>query len=287
MSTTRLHSGTAVITGGGSGIGEGFARHLASRGMHVVVTDIDADRAESVAHDIRTRGGQASAYQVDVTDFRAVERLAATTFETHGSVELLLNNAGIESGGLLWETSIDRWAQVMSINVTGVFHGVRAFLPRMIELAAPAVVANMSSVGGVSTTGLQAPYIVSKHAVLALTECLHQEIALVGAPIQVSAILPAQVRSQIFTAAQSSAPPADELSRRVFDWMQSVNASSSAPSAVDAAAHMTDQLADGQFWVFSDEEIGRGAAAARGSHLSELRDPVHPRETFAQAGFEL
>src|SRR5437899_1545936 len=113
----RFNSGTAVVTGAGSGIGEGLARNLAALGMTVVVADIDIDRARSVADDLASAGGGAVAHWVDVADAASVDLMAASVFDRYGGVELLINNAGVENAGLLWEVDVERWNKVMAINV--------------------------------------------------------------------------------------------------------------------------------------------------------------------------
>ncbi|WP_141576570.1 SDR family NAD(P)-dependent oxidoreductase [Actinomadura sp. WMMA1423] len=277
----RFAGGTAVVTGGAAGIGEGFVRHLAGLGMNVVIADLDTAGAERLAGELGGGPGAVVAAHADVTDADAVSMLAQQVFARFGSVELLVNNAGLETAGPLWEIPDARWRQLMSVNVDGVFHSVRAFLPRMIELGRPAVVANMSSVGGVSSAPLQAPYIVSKHAVLALTECLHQEVALAGAPIRISAILPYSVRSSIFTSAQASAPTGHPVAARLFDAMQAANAAAGM-DPVEAAAHMTDALAAGDFWVFSDDGAGIASLRARADQLAHRAPPPDPHMLLAE-----
>src|SRR5690606_12283799 len=201
----RLAGGTADITGAGSGIGEGLARYAASIGMRVVVTDVDAERAATVADDIVAQGQQAEAQVLDVTDAEAFEKLAVDVYARYGSVELLINNAGLETAGVLWEIPVERWRHVMNVNVDGVFHGIRAFVPKL------------SSVGGVLTQALQTTDIVSKHAIVALTENLHQEVALAGAPIQVTVLLPYSVRSRIFVDAQAAAPSGNAAADKMFE----------------------------------------------------------------------
>ncbi|MGF0313404.1 SDR family NAD(P)-dependent oxidoreductase [Rhodococcus sp. IEGM1428] len=286
LARTRFSSGTAVVTGAGAGIGEGLAKHIATLGMHVVVADIDSDGARRVTEAIVSKGGAASALTVDVTDAAAVERMASNVFDTHGSVELLINNAGLENAGLLWEVDPDRWRKVMSVNIDGVFHGIRSFVPRMIETGTPAVIANLSSVAAFSSTPVQAPYTVSKHAVLALTECLHQEVALVDAPIQVSAVLPYSIKSSIFNAARNQAPTGNTVANAVFDAMQSANVAAGL-DAVTAAEHMIDAIARGDFWIFSDDAVCTAMAAARGQHLLDLTDPQDPREQLAMMGVQI
>lgn len=275
----RFGNGTALVTGGGAGIGEGFVRHLAALGARVVVADVDRSRAEAVADDVRAGGGRAVPYEVDVTDDAAVDRMAEHVFAEFGALDLLINNAGIETAGRLWDVPAARWRQVMSVNVDGVYHCVRSFVPRMIDAGRPAVVANLSSVGGVRTVPFQTPYIVSKHAVLAMTECLHQELRLVDAPVEVCAVLPHSVRSRIFLDAQEAAPAGDPDSDRLFDWMQRANVASGL-DPVEAARHMTDQIAAGRFWVFSDDERGADALRARADHLNRQTEPPDPRDMF-------
>ncbi|MGW1785522.1 SDR family NAD(P)-dependent oxidoreductase [Streptomyces sp. NPDC002143] len=281
----RFAAGTAVVTGGGSGIGEGLVRHLADLGMTVVVADVDLVRAEAVVTELLAAGGKAVARQVDVRDPDAVETLADDVFKTYGSVELLVNNAGVENAGLVWETGVDRWNTVMEINVNGIFHGLRSFVPRMIEADVPAVIANMSSVGGVTTSPLMAPYIVSKHAVLALTECLHQDIALSGAPIQVSVICPAAVRSRIFDSARKAAPTTNVFANQLFDIMQDTN-DTIALDPLAAAENIVEGIARGDFWVFSDDEACKPAVIDRAEQLSSFSPPADPVQLFRSIGIE-
>ncbi|MBF6451145.1 SDR family NAD(P)-dependent oxidoreductase [Nocardia elegans] len=282
----RFSHGTAVVTGAAAGIGRGLARHLGELGMTVVVADIDADRAAQVAAEIVGTGGSAEGYGVDVADEAAVEEMAATIFARHGSVELLISNAGVESAGLLWEIDPARWRRVMQINVDGVFYCLKAFVPRMIRVGTPACIANLSSVGGLNTVAVQSPYIVSKFAVQAMTECLHQDLSIVGAPIQVSAVVPHSIRSEIFLAAQREAPTSDPTANAVFDAMQRDNVEKGLDPLV-AAEHMVEQIARGDFWVFSDDELCTASATRRGEQLLGLAPPSNPRDMLARMGVPL
>lgn len=279
----RFSQGTAVITGAAAGIGEGLARHLAALGMTVVVADIDSGRAEKVAVDIVSAGGRAEPRALDVADPVAVDSFAAEVFDRFGSVELLINNAGIETAGLLWEVDLDRWARLMQINVDGVFYCLRSFVPRMIATGSPSCIANLSSVGGLNTVAVQSPYIVSKHAVLALTECLYQDLSIVGAPIQVSAVIPHSIRSDIFTSAQRDAPTENETANAVFAAMQRDNVEKGLDPLV-AAEHMVEQIARGEFWIHSDDELCTAAAHRRGRQLLDLLPPADPRDMLARMG---
>ncbi|MFJ6095694.1 SDR family NAD(P)-dependent oxidoreductase [Williamsia muralis] len=282
----RFSTGTAVVTGAAAGIGEGLARQLASLGMTVVVADINADRASAVAADISSGGRRAEGQGVDVSRPEEVEALAELVFDRHGSVELLINNAGIESAGLLWEIDDARWRRLMQINVDGVFYCLRSFVPRMIGTGTPACVANMSSVGGLNAVAVQGPYIVSKHAVLAMTECLHQDLSIVGAPIQVSAIIPHSVRSEIFLAAQREAPTDNPTANAVFDAMQRNNVTEGL-DPLEAAEHMIEQIAEGEFWIHSDDGMCTAAARRRGHQLQHLLPPSDPRDMLTRMGVPL
>jgi NAD(P)-dependent dehydrogenase (short-subunit alcohol dehydrogenase family) len=282
----RFGGGTAVVTGAGAGIGEGFARYLAGIGMAVVVADIDTPRGEGLAAELAGLGERAEFVQIDVTNPSDVDDLADHVFSRYGSVELLINNAGLETGGLLWEVSVERWRRLMSVNVDGVYFGIRSFVPRMLEVGKPSVVANLSSVGGVGTAPLQAPYIVSKHAVLAMTECLHQELAFLGSSIQVSAILPHQVRSQIFVDAQREAPSGNAAADQVFAAMQAAN-SGEAIGPLEAAEHMMRSIADGQFWIFSDDVLGPESTRRRAEHLRTLTPPADPVPILERMGVDV
>ncbi|MFE7244038.1 SDR family NAD(P)-dependent oxidoreductase [Streptomyces sp. NPDC057580] len=282
----RFAAGTAVVTGAGAGIGEGLARCLAGYGMHVVVADVDGGRAGQVAEAILRAGGSATDAVVDVADPAAVDALAEDAFARFGGVDVLINNAGLQSAGLMWEIDVDRWQRLMTVNVDGVFHGIRAFVPRMLQAGRPAVVANLSSVGGVGIVPFQSPYIVSKHAVQALTECLRQELDMLGAPIQVSVVLPHFVRSRIFVDAQEAAPSGNQQADAYFAWMQSVGATS-ALTLAEAAAHILDGIAAGDFWVFSDDDAGRRFTSERAAQLADLALPWDPRERLRGIGVEV
>ncbi len=279
----RFSRGVAVVTGAAAGIGEGLARHLSSLGMTVVVSDIDGDRAAKVADEIVAAGGTAKACAVDVADPDAVDAMASEIFGRHGSVELLVNNAGIESAGLLWEIDRERWRRLMQINVDGVFYCLRSFIPRMIAAGSPSCIANLSSVGGLNAVAVQSPYIVSKHAVLAMTECLHQDLAIVGAPIQVSAVIPHSIRSEIFLAAQREAPTGNPTANAVFAAMQRDNVEKGLDPLL-AAEHMIEQIARGEFWIHSDDDLCIAAMHRRGQQLLDLAAPADPHAMLTRMG---
>src|ERR1700758_1481739 len=195
--------GIAVVTGAGAGIGAGLARYASQLGMTVVLADIDAGAVGALRDELCAAGGTAVDVVCDVRDPDALQRLAETTYRDVGPVRLLVNNAGIEQFGYLWDTPVANWQRIVDINISGVFYGVRAFLPKMMAGGEQAWVWNLSSVGGVVAIPLQASYIASKHAVLALTESLYLDVQSAGHGhhIHVQAVLPGPVVSNIFESA--------------------------------------------------------------------------------------
>ena len=272
--------GVAVITGAASGIGEGLARHAAALGMKVVLADVAVERMEAVAADIRAAGGEAMAVPTDVTDPAAIDRLAETTHSTWGDVRLLMNNAGVETLGFVWEMPAALWDRTLAININAVVHGVRAFAPRMIAAGKPAFIANTSSIGGLGTMPVQTSYIMSKHAVLAFSECLSLEMQVKQAPIQVSAILPGPVATRIF---EDSKPGTDLMVVHHREVMRAM-LTQSGISGLEAAERILAQIAAGEFWVSTHPEITAEFARNRAAHLAALARPQLAPETLAMLG---
>lgn len=268
--------GVAVITGAGSGIGAGLARHAHRLGMTVVLADIDADGIAALRDELCAAGGTAVDIVCDVRDPEAVQGLADRVYRDFGAARLLVNNAGIEQFGYLWDTPVPNWRRVVDVNISGVFHGVRAFLPKMMAVDERAWVWNVASVGAVVTMPLQTPYIVSKHAVLAMTECLCAEVQLAGHDhhIQVQAVLPGPVVSNIFEsaggvdAAEGADIGAAETHR---ETMLDIKADAMDPLA--AAETLFQQAAEGRFYLLTHPEVG-AAMAERAEVLATQRRPV-------------
>lgn len=267
--------GVAVITGAGAGIGAGLAHHAVALGMTVVLADIDASAIAVLRDELCAAGGVAVDVVCDVRDPGAVRDLADRTYRDVGPVRLLVNNAGVEQFGYLWDTPVTNWRRVVDINISGVFYGVRAFLPKMMATDEQAWVWNLSSVGGVLAIPLQGPYIMSKHAVLALTECLYLDVQSAGHQhhIHVQAVLPGAVVSNIFESAggvdpddASDAAAAQEQRSAMLD----VKAAAMDPMA--AAATIFEQAAKGRFYLLTEQSVG-AAMAERANVLAVQRQP--------------
>jgi len=238
----------AVVTGAAGGIGAALARAFAAEGMQVVAADIDEVGAHRTAEQI---GDGARAAYVDVADAESVAALAETSFRTLGRVDLLVNNAGVFQGGLCWERSLEDWEWTFGVNVYGVVHAIRSFVPRMIEQRSEGHVVNTSSVAAFVAGPTSAPYVVSKCAVLSLTECLALDLALVGAKIGASVLTPsafdtgiartARVRHERFGRDQT------EDGRGTADALASIVASGLAPE--EAAKPVLDAIRAGDFLI--------------------------------------
>ena len=177
----------AVVTGAGSGIGAALAAGLAGEGALVVAVDIDGEAASATASSI---GRGARAARVDVTDPVAVERLAQQVFDENGHVDIVINNAGVFQGGLMWERSLEDYHWSFDVNVFGILHSVRSFVPRMLALGSDGHIVNTASVAAFVAGAGSSPYVVSKCAAFSMTECLALDLRAVGSNIGVSVLTP-------------------------------------------------------------------------------------------------
>ena len=193
--TIRIFDGgSAVVTGGGSGIGRGLAEELAKRGCEVVLADRQIELAEEVASKICDSGGKASAVNVDVTDFDAVERLVQETVELTGRLDYIFNNAGIAIGGNVSQYGIEDWNQIVDVNLRGVINGVQAAYPVMMAQGFGHIV-NTASLAGLTPSPGHVAYAATKHAIVGLSNSLRAESAHMG--IRVSVLCPGFVRTAI------------------------------------------------------------------------------------------
>lgn len=267
---SKLAGGVAVITGAGAGIGAGFARRAGELGMIVYVTDISLDRAEATAKVIKETGGSAEALQVDVSVPMELDRLADYVFSRHGSVRLLINNAGIETMGFAWEIPVTRWDATLDINIRGVIYGVRAFVPRMLKSGEECWVANLGSVGSFGVMPTQTAYLLTKHAVQAFSEGLFLEMKLVRASIHICSVLPGMLKTSIFDAEAGREEPesASTYRKSMHDMM-----SAQGMDLDEGCRVMMREIAEGKFWVSSQPQMTADATSFRAEFLKKQRDP--------------
>src|SRR5258706_11754428 len=211
----------AVVTGGASGIGYAMAERFAAEGMKVVLADVEPTALEAACGRLAAAGADVLGVPTDVACGAAVEVLARRTIERFGKVHVLCNNAGVSVGGPLWEHTEDDWTWVLGVNLWGVVHGVRAFVPIMIRQNEPAHVVNTASLAGLTSNPFLGIYNVTKHGVVTISETLAQELAFVGAPVKVSVLCPGFVQTKIADSHRNRptdlADGADRLRPEAFD----------------------------------------------------------------------
>ena len=186
---------TAVLTGAGSGFGLECARIGAARGMNLVLVDVQTDALDQAETEMKAAGAQVLARRVDVSDAAQMEALALEVEQTFGAPHFVFNNAGVGSGGLIWENSVRDWEWVLGVNLWGVIHGVRLFAPMMLAAARAdpqwrGHIVNTASMAGLLTPPNMGVYNVSKHAVVSLTETLYQDLKLVSDQVSASVLCP-------------------------------------------------------------------------------------------------
>lgn len=198
IDTADLTGRTAVVTGGGSGIGRSLCLLLGRRGASVHVVDRSRESAEAVADQVRAGGGSAVAHEVDVTDAVAVQQLADDVLAA-GPVDLLFNNAGIGHAGAVVDSTLEDWRAVVEVNLMGVVHGLHAFLPGLVAQDRPAHVVNTASMAGLMPSAGMVPYSTTKAAVVGLSEALDREV--VGQGVRVHALCPGVIDTNIIATA--------------------------------------------------------------------------------------
>jgi NAD(P)-dependent dehydrogenase (short-subunit alcohol dehydrogenase family) len=273
-----LKGKVAVVTGGASGIGLAMAERFAREGMKIVLADVEekalAEAAASVARTTET-----VAVRVDVSRWEDVQALAERTYAAFGAAHVLCNNAGVAGGGTVWETSGPEWEWVIGVNLWGAIHGVRAFVPRMIA-AGEGHVVNTASIAGLVTVPGMGSYCATKHAVVALSECLHHDFAITGnaSKMHVSVVCPGWVRTNIAdsgrnrpTSARADRKPPTQQEAMIESVVR--NAVAGGIPAAEVAERVLTAVREEQFWVLTHPDMNR-SVERRLRGAIEGRSPV-------------
>lgn len=252
--------GTAVITGAASGFGRELALLCAAQGMRLVLADVDRDALAETVKLTELPPERVLAQRCDVADAGDVDRLAAAAQEHFAKVHLLFNNAGVIAAGPSWKATPHDWQWVFGVNVMGVANGIRSFVPGMLAHGEPAWVVNTASVAGLVCPPELAVYAASKHAVVALSECLHHELAASGRPVGASVLCPAYVDTGIADAFRHRP---EELAQRNPDDQAILARTKKAMqagrlSARDVAERTLAGVREGRFYILPHRSAAAG-----------------------------
>jgi NAD(P)-dependent dehydrogenase (short-subunit alcohol dehydrogenase family) len=217
----RLADRVAWITGAASGIGLALAHRLADEKVKLVLVDIEQAPLDAAEAALRAKGASVLALRVDVSDGAAVAAAAKRALDTFGVVHILFNNAGVGGGGgPLWQISDADWNWALGVNFHGVIHGIRALLPALIASGEEGHVVNTASMAGLTSTPFMGPYTATKHAVVAISECLSKELELTKSKIGVSVLCPGFVQTKISESERNRprdlGPPTASPGAKVF-----------------------------------------------------------------------
>jgi NAD(P)-dependent dehydrogenase (short-subunit alcohol dehydrogenase family) len=263
----------AVVTGAASGIGLALAERFARAGLNVVLADIEEPALQVAEQKIAGLGVQALAVPTDVSDEAAVNALAAAAADRFGGVHVVCNNAGVSTNADAWFGPVSAWKWVLGVNLWGVIHGIRAFLPLLAAQPESHMVNTASIAGLVPATG--PAYDATKHAVVAITEDLYRAMKMVGLPVGVSVLCPGWVRTSITEAGRNwpqslgEEPPPAMAAEVMAPLYQRAIDGGMAPAAV--ADLVADAIAADRFWVFTDPQftqmaLDRWQGIARGDN---------------------
>jgi NAD(P)-dependent dehydrogenase (short-subunit alcohol dehydrogenase family) len=269
---------TAVVTGAASGIGRGLAERFAEEGMRVVLADIEEAPLFEFEERLLERGVETIAVRTDVRALESIDELRARAVEAFGKVHVLCNNAGVGGGGLTWETRNEDWEWVLGVNLWGVIHGVRAFLPGMIAHGEDGHVVNTASMAGMIAGPFMGPYNVSKFGVVALSETLFHDLRIAGSKIGVSVLCPGWVNTRIGESSRNRpaelgpapmmADPNSPLAARMREML------SSGMAPAELAGIVAEAIREQRFYILTHPEMKPGIERRFEAIMAEMEPPT-------------
>ena len=275
----------AVVTGGASGIGWGIAERCAAEGMKVVIADIEGPALERAEKTLKDGGAEVLAVRTDVSKIAEVEALAQKTVDTFGGVHLLFNNAGVNTDISLrkpvWENTIADWEWMLGVNLWGVIHGVKVFLPVMTRQNTECHIVNTASMAGLIAEPQLVIYAVTKQGIIALSEGLYIQLKERNSPIGVSVLCPAFVSSRLFEAERNRPvglknPAEPPKPRQPAQLVSQFNKVSPTLTPEQSADIVFKAIREGTFYIFTDplvQELFR----QRAENILKGRNPERPR----------
>ena len=286
---------TAVLTGAGSGFGLECARIGAKLGMNLVLADVQQDALDAAEQEMLAAGAQVMARKVDVSCASQMEALGEEVFKRFGAPHFVFNNAGVGSGGLIWENTVRDWEWVLGVNVMGVVHGLRVFTPMMLEAAKndPAWqghVVNTASMAGLLNPPNMGVYNVSKHAVVSISETLYQDLALVTGQIGASVLCPFFVATGIGHSERNRPAAMDAEKPTRSQLIQQAMTGKAVDSGKVTAAHVAqlvfDAIVNKQFYIYSHPKAIK-SVQTRLEDILQARNPTDPFADKPEIGEQL
>ena len=276
----------AVITGGASGLGRAFADKAASLKMRLVIADVDVNALAKAEQELKAVGAEVATLRCDVSNADDVQALADLAMARFGGVNLLFNNAGVGSGGLVWENTLNDWQWVLGVNLWGVIHGIRSFTPLMLSAAKadPAYeghIVSVASVAGLLNPGLMGAYNVSKHGVVAISESLYHDLAGVQADddqrVSASVLCPAFVATGIANSHRNRPAELSDSARPTKSMMDAQSMIGRAVAAgrlspTDVAEITFKAIAERQFYIFTHKPF-MSVVKQRFNDITTLQNP--------------
>ena len=269
---------TAVVTGAASGIGFELAKVFAEQGMNVVLADIEQGMLDAAVESVKSIGAHAIGVLTDVGSGESVAALCQATIDRFGSVQVLCNNAGVYTGGHIWEQTEDDYEWLIRVNQWGIIHGLRNFVPQMIAQGDECHIVNTSSMASMCTLPFAGIYHMTKHAALALSECLFHELAMVAPQINVSCLCPELVDTGIATSARNR--PANLAEENITD-MQTMSMTAITDATAESlsprvlADRVLQAIKDNLFYILPPSgNPWRDTADTRLEDIRLLRNPT-------------
>jgi NAD(P)-dependent dehydrogenase (short-subunit alcohol dehydrogenase family) len=269
----------AVVTGAASGIGRALVDRFAAEGMHVVLADVEAAPLAQAERELRARGVKTLAVRTDVSKAEEVAALADQTLATFGAVHVLCNNAGVGGESApVWEIPLEGWQWTFGVNLWGVIHGIRTFVPIMLRQGTEGHVVNTASMAGHLSLPFLSPYHATKFAVVTISESLHFELEMSGAKVKASVLCPGFVRTNIMSSErnrpaelQTAVQPTSEAQQALRAAIESSVVAGTPPSEV--AARVVEAIREERFYVFPHPDM-LVAARERMENILAQRNPV-------------
>ena len=292
---TDFRGKTAVLTGAASGFGLACARIGASLGMNLVLVDVQKEPLKQAHDELKAMGAQVMAKRVDVSDAKDMQSLAEAVQDRFGAPHLVFNNAGVGAGGLVWENTVQDWEWLLGVNVWGVIHGVRLFTPMMLQAASQdpqwqGHIVNTASMAGLLTPPNMGIYNLTKHAVVALTETLYQDLGLVTEQVGASVLCPYFVPTGIHQSERnrpSHLAAAQPTASQLIGQAMSDKAVTSGKVTAEQVAQMVfDAVRVNQFYIYSHPKA-LGNAQTRFDAIVQGRNPPDPFAERPDIGVQL